>query len=71
MCQNITRTENPIQNIIHLYISLPAGLDKRPPEEWKTRKFDDILLRLCNAVYNQNTIEIWIKKTCIHLFPLK
>ena len=31
-----------------------AGLDKIPPEVWKTRKFDDILLRHCNAVYNQN-----------------
>ena len=30
-----------------------ANLDKIPPE---VRKFDDILLRYCNAVYNQNTI---------------
>ena len=29
-----------------------AGLDEIPPEEWKTRRFDDILLRYCNAVYN-------------------
>ena len=34
-----------------------AGLDEIPPEVWKTRKFDDILFRYCNAVYNQNTIE--------------
>ena len=27
-----------------------AGLDEIPPEVWKTRKFDDILLRPCNAV---------------------
>ena len=34
-----------------------AGLDEIPPEVWKTRKFDDILLRFCNAVYNQNTMD--------------
>ena len=31
-----------------------AGLDEIPPDVWKTRQFDDILLRHCNAVYNQN-----------------
>ncbi len=35
-----------------------------------TRKFDDILLRHCNAVYNQNRIERWMKG-CILLFPKK
>ena len=34
-----------------------AGLDEIPPEVWKTRQFDDILLRHCNAVYNQNPID--------------
>ena len=34
-----------------------AGLDEIPPEEWKTTQFDNILLRQCNAVYNQNRIE--------------
>ena len=34
-----------------------AGLDEIPPEVWKTRQFDDILLRQCNAVYSQNWIE--------------
>ena len=29
-------------------------LNEIPPEVWKIRKFDDILLRHCNAVYNQN-----------------
>ena len=33
-----------------------AGLDGIPPEVWKTRQFDDILLRQCNAVYSQNRI---------------
>ena len=31
-----------------------AGLDEIPPEIWKTKKFDDILLWLCNTVYKQN-----------------
>ena len=33
-----------------------AGLDEIPPEVKKTRKFDDILLLHCKAVYNQNPI---------------
>ena len=47
-----------------------AGLGEIPPEVWKTRKFDDLLLRYCNTVYNQNTIERWIKG-CIFSFPYK
>ena len=47
-----------------------AGLDEIPPEVWKTRQFDDILLRHCNAVYNQNTIDRWLKG-CILPFPKK
>ena len=42
-----------------------AGLEI-PPEVWKTRQFDDILLRHCNVVYNQNTIGWWMKG-CISL----
>ena len=34
-----------------------AGLDEIPPEVWKTRQFDDIQLRHCNPVYNQNPID--------------
>ena len=34
-----------------------AGLDEIPPEVWKTRQFHDVLLRHCNAVYNQNPID--------------
>ena len=34
-----------------------AGLDEIPPEVWKTRQFDDILLRHCNAICNQNPID--------------
>ena len=38
-----------------------AGLDEILPEVWKAREFNDILLRHCNAVYNQNTTERWTK----------
>ena len=38
-----------------------ARLDEIPPEVWKTRQFDNILLRHCNAVYNQNPIDRWMK----------
>ena len=47
-----------------------AGLDEIPPEVWKTRQFDDILLRHCNIVYNQNPIDRWMKG-CILPFPKK
>ena len=43
---------------------------KYPPEVWKTRQFDDMLLRHCNAVYNQIPIDRWMKG-CILLFPKK
>ena len=46
------------------------GLDEIPSEVLKTRQFDDILLRQCNAVYNQNRIERWMKG-CILPFPKK
>ena len=47
-----------------------AGVDEIPPEVWKTRQFDNILLRHCNAVYNQNPIDRWMKG-CILPFPKK
>ena len=47
-----------------------AGLDEIPPEVWKTRQFDDTLHRHCDAVYNQNTIDRWMKG-CILPFPKK
>ena len=37
-----------------------AGLDEIHPEVWKTREFNNLLLRHCNAVYSQNTIDRWI-----------
>ena len=45
-----------------------AGFDEIPPEVWKTRQFNDILLWHCNAEYNQNPIDIWMKG-CILPFP--
>ena len=47
-----------------------AGLDEIAPEVWKTRQFYDILLRHCNAVYNQNPIDRWTQG-CIPPFPKK
>ena len=47
-----------------------AGLDEIPLEVWKTRKFDDTLLRYCNSIYNHNTIDRW-KRDSILLFPKK
>ena len=47
-----------------------AGLYEIPPEVWKTRKLGDLLLRYCNVVYNQNTMEIWTKG-CILSFSKK
>ena len=47
-----------------------AELDEIPPEVWNTRKFDDILLRHCNAVYTQNTTYRWTKWSILP-FPKK
>ena len=47
-----------------------GGLDEIPLEVWKTRQFDDILLRHSNAVYNQNTIDRWTKG-CVLPVPKK
>ena len=45
-----------------------AMLDEIAPKVWKTKEFDDIMLQHCNAVYNQNAIDRWIKG-CILPFP--
>ena len=47
-----------------------ARLDEIPPEVWNTRQFDDILLQHCNAIYNQNPIDRWMKR-CLLPFPKK
>ena len=38
-----------------------ARIDEIPPEVWKNREFDDIVLRHCNAVYNQNVKDRWTR----------
>ena len=48
-----------------------AGLDEISLEVWKTRQFDDILLRHCNAVYNQNTIDRWTRRCIPPHHPLR
>ena len=47
-----------------------AGLEEISPEVWKTRQFNDILFRHCNAVYNQNPIDKWVKGSILP-FPKK
>ena len=49
------------RSILCLHFGVSAGFDEIPPEIWKTRQFDDILLPHCNAVYNQNPIDRWMK----------
>ena len=45
-----------------------AELDEIPPEVWKTREFNDIVLRYCNAVYNHNRISRWTKACILPFF---
>ena len=47
-----------------------AGLDEISTEVWKTRKFDDKLLRYCSTRYDENTIDRWTKR-CILPFLKK
>ena len=64
-------TQEELYSVLRkIEIRKAAGLDEIPPEVWKTRQFDDILLRHCNAVYNQNPIDRWMKG-CILPFPKK
>ena len=61
-------TQEPITRIICKQLDIKLG--QFTQEAWKAREFDDILLRHCNAVYNQNTVDRWIKG-CILTFPKK
>ena len=47
-----------------------AGFEEESPDVWKTKKFDDIHVQLCNTVSKQSTIEKWTKG-CIHPFSQK
>ena len=46
-------------------------LDKLSPEVWETKKFDDVLLQLCSAVFKQNTIVRDGQKVASSLSPRK
>ena len=52
-------TEEELNVLKKIKTRKSAGLQEILPEVWKTREFDNILLRLCNIVYKQNTIENW------------
>ena len=54
----------------HLANGKACGLDYIPAEVWKTGEFNQELLDLCNAVYNQIPIEKWTEG-CILPFPRK
>ena len=43
------------------------GTMKYPPEVWKTKQFNDILLQHCNAIYNQSPINRWTKGRILSL----
>ena len=45
-----------------------CGLDEIPAEIWKLPDFNQILLDLCNSVYNEDPIERWTEG-CILPFP--
>ena len=55
-------TQEELDSVLRkIKIRKAAGFDEIPAEELKTRQFDDIKLRHCNAVYNQNLIDWWMK----------
>ena len=57
-------THEPITRIISKQLDIKLGelrFDEIPLEVWKTRKFDNILLRNCNTVYNKNPTHGWTK----------
>ena len=55
-------TQEELDSVLRkIKIRKAAELDEIPSEVWKTRQFDNMLLRHCNAVYNQNPIERWMK----------
>ena len=61
-------TEEELDTVLkRIKIRNAAGLNEILSKLWKTKKFDDIL-RLCNAVNKENTIQKW-KKDCVFFFP--
>ena len=68
-CGNFTMNE--LESVLkNLKTRKAAGPDTIPPEVWKTGLFNDILLDLCNAMYNGNDIEKW-SEGIILPFPKK
>ena len=59
---------NPLTNVSKK--SLMVNLTKKMNFEFLKQKNDNLLLRLCNAVYKQNTIEKRTKR-CIFTLPKK
>ena len=58
-------TQNKINVVLSkIKIRKATSFDEIPAEVCKTRKFDDLLVKYCNDVYNQNTIDSWTK-SCI------
>ena len=47
-----------------------VGLNKIPAEVWKLEDFQNVLLKSCNSIYSQETIERW-REGCILPFPKK
>ena len=56
--------------VMTLQSNKATGPDNIPTEFWKSGEFNDILLELCNEVYNQNHIDRW-REGCILPFPKK
>ena len=69
MINNQTRSEEELDVLLTKIKNRKAvGLYEIPPEIWKTREFDKLLVRYCNPVYSHNTIERGTKG-CILPFP--
>ena len=63
--------EEELDSVLRKILNRKASeLDEIPSEHLKNREFNDILLRHCNAVYNQSTVDRWMKG-CILPFPKK
>ena len=51
-------TKDELDTVLEKFKSRNAAdLDEILSEEWKARKFNNMLIRLSNTVYKQNTIE--------------
>ena len=64
-------SENELRKVLNnLKTNKAAGPDSIPPEVWKTEAFNDVILKLCNAMYNGEQIYKW-SEGCILPFPKK